>query len=62
MLVLETQVLGLVAAVIGTLLLVVGLGHYAKAKGHHPAWALAAMFSWLGLLLLALLPDRTTAA
>jgi hypothetical protein len=57
-LVLETQMLGLIAMLCGTLLLLVGLGYYAKAKGYHPVWGLLGALSWVGLLLLAVLPDR----
>lgn len=43
--------------VVGTLLLLVGLAYYAKAKGRNPAWCLMALLSIVGLLVLAILKD-----
>lgn len=53
---------GVVTTVVGTLLLLVGLAFYAKAKGRHPAWCLMAFLSIIGLIVLALLKDRSGAA
>lgn len=50
--------LGLVVQVVGTVLLIVGLSFYARAKGHHPAWGLMGLLSIIGLIVLAVLPDR----
>jgi MFS family permease len=43
----------------GTVVLAVGLGLYAKAKGRHRAFSVAALASVLGLVLVALLEDRS---
>ena len=47
--------LGWLMLVTGTLLLVIGFGYYAKAKGRSPAWsllALASIIGWMALLFL----------
>ena len=40
------------AMLAGTVLLLVGLAYYAKAKGRHPAWCLMAFLSIIGLIVL----------
>ena len=45
--------------IIGTVLAVTGLGYYAKAKGRSMAWALAGFIGLPGMLLLAVLKDRS---
>ena len=42
---------------LGTLLFLIGLGYYAKAKGRHPAWCLMAFLSIIGLIVLGCLKD-----
>jgi 4-amino-4-deoxy-L-arabinose transferase-like glycosyltransferase len=42
----------------GTVLVMVGLGYYAKAKGRHWAWGLLGLLSIFGLIALAILPDK----
>jgi len=42
---------------LGTLLFVVGLAYYAKAKGRHPAWCLMAFLSIIGMIILGCLKD-----
>lgn len=49
---------GLGLALVGTVLLIIGLGLYAKSKGHHGAWGLMGLLSIIGLIVLACLPDR----
>ncbi len=44
---------------IGSLLLLIGFGYYAKAKGRSPLWAILGFFSLLGLLGLAVLKDMS---
>jgi hypothetical protein len=44
---------------IGTILLLIGFAYYAKAKGRSPWWCLCALLSWIGLIILACLKDRT---
>ena len=55
----EITSLGALLVLIGTALLLVGLVFYAKAKGRHPAWSLFAFLSLIGLLILALLKDKS---
>ena len=43
----------------GVVLLVVGLCFYAKAKGYHAALGLLGLLSCIGLLILALMRDKT---
>lgn len=40
-------------------MLIVGLCYYAKAKGYNPLWGLVGLLSCLGLLILAVMPDKT---
>jgi hypothetical protein len=42
----------------GTVLLIIGLGYYARAKGHSGWWGMLGLLSCLGLIILAFLPDR----
>jgi hypothetical protein len=53
---------GVAVAVVGTVLLIIGLSMYAKAKGHNPAWGLMGLLSIIGLIVLAALPDRLKSA
>jgi hypothetical protein len=50
--------IGAIACLIGTVLFLVGLAFYAKAKGRHPAWCLMAFLSIIGVLVLAGLKDN----
>ena len=52
---------GLAVLLLGTVLLILGLSWYAAAKGHHKAWGLMGFLSIIGLVVLALLPDRKKA-
>ena len=45
-------------AVLGTVLLIVGLAYYAKAKGYHPAWGLLGFLSIIEWIVLGLMKDR----
>lgn len=53
--------IGMFLLMIGTLLLLVGLAYYAKAKGRSPAWCLLAFLGlpgWIAMvLILSSLPD-----
>jgi hypothetical protein len=51
--------LGVFFMLFGTVLLMIGLAYYAKAKGQSWAWCAAAFLSILGLLLLLLLQDKS---
>jgi hypothetical protein len=46
---------------LGTILLIIGLSYYARAKGQSPWYGALAVLSWLGYLVLALLPDKSGA-
>ena len=53
--------LGSVISLAGTALLITGLVFYAKAKGRHPAWCLMGLLSIIGIIILALLKDKSSA-
>jgi hypothetical protein len=55
----ENQYLAVLAWVAGTALLVGGFVMYAKSKGRSPAWGLMGFLSIIGLIVLAMLEDRT---
>lgn len=44
---------------LGAVLLIIGLCYYAKGKGYNAALGLLGLLSCIGLLILALLPDKT---
>lgn len=44
---------------VGTGLLMVGLAYYAKSRGRHPVWCLMGLLSCIGLIVLALLKDKS---
>lgn len=46
-------------SIAGSVLLIIGLCFYAKAKGYSPVLGLLGLLSCLGLLILAILPDKT---
>ena len=50
------------AAFTGTVLLLVGLAYYAKAKDRSAAWCLFAFLGIIGIIILACLKDKTTTA
>ena len=43
----------------GSIMLIVGLGYYAKGKGYSSVLGLLGLLSCIGLLILAILPDKT---
>ncbi len=45
-------------ALVGTAMLLVGLGYYAQARGHSRWWGLAGLLNIAGIIALALLPDK----
>ena len=51
-------IMQLAVCTIGTALLIVGLGYYAAAKGHSRWAGLLGLLSILGIIVLAVLPDR----
>ena len=52
--------LGLILGpLVGAVLLIVGLSYYAKGKGYSAVLGLLGLLSCFGLLILALLPDKT---
>ena len=48
-----------IGSLIGLILLIVGLRHYAKAKGYSDAYGYLGLLSLLGVLIMAVLPDKT---
>jgi hypothetical protein len=48
-----------VGVTVSSLLLIVGLGYYAKSKGYTGALGLLGVLSCVGLIIVAVLPDRT---
>jgi hypothetical protein len=52
-------VVATILLVVGTILAITGFGYYAKAKGRSPLWGLAGLIGFPGLLLLAVLKDRS---
>jgi hypothetical protein len=46
-------------SLVGAVLLIIGLGFYAKAKGYSAVLGLLGLLSCIGLLILAVLPDKT---
>jgi hypothetical protein len=53
------SILPLVLLLAGTVLAFIGFGYYAKAKGRSMAWGLFSFIGLPGLLVLALLKDRS---
>lgn len=49
----------MIGALVGLLLLIIGLRHYAKSKGYSDAHGLLGLLSLLGVLITAILPDKT---
>jgi hypothetical protein len=47
-----------IIALVGSGLLIVGLGYYAKAKGHSGYFGLFGLLSWLGVIVLIALKDK----
>ncbi len=59
-----STVLGMVmmlGILVGDILLIIGLCYYAKGKGYTPVLGLLGLLSCIGLLILAVLPDKTKA-
>ena len=52
---------GILAMLIGTILLLFGLGFYLKAKNRNLAWVVLIFIPILGILFLALLVDKSKA-
>ncbi len=44
---------------VGNILLIIGLSYYARAKGYTAFLGLVGLLSCIGLVILALLPDKT---
>lgn len=56
---LAVSILALILVFGGTALAITGFGFYAKAKGRSPLWGLAGCIGLPGLLMLAVLKDRS---
>ena len=48
-----------VGITVSTILLILGLGYYAKSKGYAGALGLLGLLSCVGLIIVAVLPDKT---
>jgi hypothetical protein len=48
-----------IGSLIGVLLVIVGLRYYAKAKGYSDVFGLLGLLSCVGVVILAVLPDKT---
>ena len=55
----QIDLLPKLVAAVGSILLLVSVSYYARAKGRNPRWCLFAFLSWFGILVLALLEDRS---
>ena len=51
--------LGVAFLLVGTVLAIIGFGYYAKAKGRSMAWGLVGFLGLIGLVVLALLKDKS---
>ena len=49
------KILGL----LGLVLFIIGLGCYVKSIGHHPAWGLLGLLSWIGIIVILCFKDTT---
>jgi len=49
----------IVAGLFSVILVIIGLGYYAKAKGYSAVLGLLGLLSCIGLFALAVLPDKT---
>jgi len=47
-----------VGSIVGSILLIIGLCYYAKAKGYSGVLGLLGLLSCIGLIILAVLPDK----
>jgi hypothetical protein len=52
------KLVGSLILLVGTVLLVIGMAYYAKAKGRHPAWGLMGLLSLFGALLVESLREH----
>ncbi len=50
---------GWLIVAIGGIVFMVGLAYYAKAKTRSPWWCLLGLFSLLGMIILAIMPDES---
>ena len=55
----EQASLRFLVSLIGTVMVLIGFAYYAKAKGRNPLWCFVGVFSCLGLLIMALLKDKS---
>ena len=47
-----------IVVLLGGVLLIIGLGYYAKAKGHSGYFGLFGLLSWIGIIVLIVLKDH----
>jgi hypothetical protein len=51
---------GAVLSVVGTVLVIVGVAFRALDKGRSPAWGILGLLSFVGVIVVAALPNRNT--
>lgn len=54
----ESNMFGGVLSIVGICIFIWGCASYAIGKGHHGAWGLVGILSFIGLIILAYLPDK----
>jgi hypothetical protein len=61
----QSEILPIIATaglMVGTVLLIIGLCYYAKAKGYSAVYGFLGLLSCIGLIILALMKDKTVAS
>jgi hypothetical protein len=54
----EPNIFGGILSLVGISIFVWGCASYALGKGHHGAWGLVGLLTFIGLIILAYLPDK----
>ena len=52
------SIVGMICSLVGFVLFIWGCLSYSKGKGYHPGWGFLGLLSVIGLIILALMPDR----
>ncbi len=56
----QISALSIAVSLVGSIIFIIGLSFYAKAKARHPAWGLLGVLSIVGMIVLALVPDKSS--
>ena len=56
----ESNPIAIALLLVGTVLAIIGFGYYAKAKGRSMVWGLVGFLGLIGLVVLALLKDKSS--